>query len=74
PSLMGRLNVLTQATRTFDGPTGTQQRQYEIVSAEYTKVQTRLRAIVDGDLKRVEAAAEAAGVPWTSGRIPEWRP
>jgi len=74
PSLMGRLSVLTQATRTFDGPTGTQQRQYEIVSAEYTKVQTRLRAIVDSDLKRVEAAAEAAGVPWTSGRIPEWRP
>jgi hypothetical protein len=74
PSLMSRLNVLSAATRTFDAPTATQQRQYEIVSAEYAKVQTRLRAIVDSDLKRVEAAAEAAGVPWTSGRIPEWRP
>jgi photosystem II stability/assembly factor-like uncharacterized protein len=74
PSLIGRLNVLTQATRSFDAPTATQQHQYELVAAEYTKVQTRLRAIVESDLKRVEAAAEAAGVPWTSGRIPEWRP
>ncbi|HEY9227237.1 MAG TPA: hypothetical protein VIP11_11350, partial [Gemmatimonadaceae bacterium] len=74
PSLMGRLNVLTQASRSFDAPTATQQRQYEIVAGEYTKVQTRLRTILDSDLKRVEAAAEAAGVPWTSGRIPEWRP
>src|SRR5262245_37082989 len=36
-SLMSRLNVLTSASRTFDAPTATQQRQYEIVSAEYGK-------------------------------------
>jgi hypothetical protein len=74
PSLLGRLNVLTQATRSINAPTATQQRQYDIVAGEYTKIQTRLRAIVDTDLKRVETTAEAAGVPWTTGRLPEWRP
>ncbi len=74
PSLLGRLNVLTQSTRSIVAPTATQQQQYDIVAAEYTKIQARLRAIVDTELKQVEAAAEAAGVPWTSGRVPEWRP
>jgi hypothetical protein len=74
PSLMGRLNTLAQGARSIDAPTATQQHQYDIVAGEYAKIQSRLRAIVDTELKRVESAAEQAGVPWTSGRIPEWRP
>jgi hypothetical protein len=74
PSLMGRLNVLGQGARALDAPTATQQHQYDIVAGEYSKIQTRLKAIVETELKRVESAAETAGVPWTSGRIPEWRP
>jgi hypothetical protein len=74
PSLLGRLQVLTQTTRSLDAPTATQQHQYDIVSGEFARLSTRLRAIVDTDLKRVETSAEAAGVPWTSGRMPEWRP
>ena len=30
--------------------------------------------VVETDLKRVEDSAEAAGVPWTSGRLPAWKP
>jgi hypothetical protein len=74
PSLMGRLNVLAQSTRSLEAPTATQQHQYEVVAAEYTKVQSRLRAIVETELQRVEKAAESAGVPWTPGRVPEWKP
>jgi len=33
-------------------------------------VLSRVRQIIDVDLKSLEQAAEAAGVPWTSGRIP----
>jgi hypothetical protein len=72
PSLLGRLNVLTQVTRSLEGATATQQRQYAIVVADFARISERLRAIVDTDLKRVETSAEAAGVPWTSGRIPAW--
>ena len=74
PSLMGRLNVLAQSARSLEGPTATQEHQYEIVAGDYAKIQARLRAIADTELRRVEAAAETAGVPWTSGRIPDWKP
>jgi hypothetical protein len=74
PSLLGRLQVLTQTTRSLDAPTATQQHQYDIVAGEFARISTRLHAIVDTDLKRVESSADAAGVPWTSGRMPEWRP
>ena len=74
PSLMGRLNVLAQSARSLEGPTSTQEHQYEIVAAEYARIQSRLRAIADTELRRVEAAAETAGVPWTSGRVPDWKP
>jgi hypothetical protein len=70
PSLLGRLQVLTQTTRSLASPTATQQHQYDIISGEFAKISPRLRAIVDTNLKRVETSAEAAGVPWTSGRIP----
>ena len=54
-------------------PTATQRRQFAIVSADFEKVLGEVRALVDTDLRRVEAAAEVAGVPWTPGRMPEWR-
>jgi len=34
-------------------------------------VLTRVTQLVDVELKGVEDAAERAGVPWTSGRIPK---
>ena len=33
----------------------------------------QLRALIEGDLTRLEKAMEAAGAPHTPGRIPEWR-
>jgi photosystem II stability/assembly factor-like uncharacterized protein len=74
PSLLGRVQMMTQAGRSLGAPTATQRRQYEIAAAEFAKVLADLRALADTDLKRVEAAAEAAGVPWTPGRVPEWKP
>ena len=49
------------------------ERVVGAVPDEEQKVLGTLRGLVDADLKRVEAAAEAAGVPWTPGRLPEWR-
>jgi photosystem II stability/assembly factor-like uncharacterized protein len=74
PSLMGRLQVMTQGARSLEPPTGTQRRQYEILSAEFATVLTKLRAIADTRLRTTEAAAEQAGAPWTPGRIPDWKP
>jgi hypothetical protein len=54
--------------------TGMQREQYDILAGELGDVLDRLSRAVDVDLKRIEDAAEAAGAPWTSGRVPTWRP
>jgi hypothetical protein len=74
PSLMGRLQVMSQGVRSLEPPTATQRRQYEILSTEFASLLTKLRAIADTRLRGAETAAEQAGVPWTPGRIPEWKP
>jgi photosystem II stability/assembly factor-like uncharacterized protein len=73
PSLVARVGIMAQGTRSLGAPTATQRRQYEIVAADFQKVLAQLRSIASTDLARVEGAAESAGVPWTAGRIPEWR-
>jgi hypothetical protein len=54
-------------------PTATHRRSYEIASRELAAFLPDLRSAA-ADLQRLEQAAEAAGVPWTPGRIPSWTP
>jgi hypothetical protein len=44
-----------------------------VASAEFGAFLPKLRAFVE-EMRRLEADAEAAGAPWTPGRMPEWRP
>jgi len=76
PSLSDRLRAFTGGawSGTLAEVTATQQRQYDVVAAEFGAILERLRKVVEVDLQRVENAAEAAGAPWTSGRIPTWKP
>jgi len=76
PSLINRLGGITGGVwaNTLDAPTATMRRQYDIVAADFAKVLAQLKPIVETDLKRVEDAAEAAGAPWTPGRLPTWKP
>ena len=75
PGLSDRLRRITGGwSSSLGDPTASQQRQYEILAGEFGGLLTRLRRTVEVDLKRLEDAAEAAGAPWTSGRIPDWRP
>ena len=54
-------------------PTQTQRDHYAAAAAEFEQVLARLRALVEGDLTRLEKSMEAAGAPWTPGRLPEWK-
>jgi hypothetical protein len=74
PSLMGRMQVMTQGARSLEPPTATQRRQYDILSTEFAAALVRLRAIADTRLRAAESTAEQAGAPWTPGRIPDWKP
>ena len=48
-----------------------QRAQIDIVRREFDAVLARVRQLVDVDLKNLEQASEAAGVPWTPGRLPK---
>jgi hypothetical protein len=54
--------------------TATQKRGYEIAANEFSAFLPKLKALVEDDLRRIESQADAAGAPWTPGRVPTWSP
>jgi chromosome segregation ATPase len=54
-------------------PTQTQIDQYRAAADEFQAVLGRLRSLVEADLARIEKALDAAGAPYTPGRIPQWK-
>ncbi len=52
-------------------PTQTQRDAYRLVGAAFAQQLTELRALTT-DLARLEDRLEAAGAPWTPGRLPTW--
>jgi hypothetical protein len=72
PSLQGRLQgaIGNAWTSSLSALNPSQQTQIDIVRREFGAVLSRVRQLVDVELKSLEQAAEAAGVPWTSGRVP----
>jgi hypothetical protein len=74
PSVMGRVQRIVRGTWSQTGaPTATHRASYTVASAEFGAFLPKLRAFVE-EMRRLEADAEAAGAPWTPGRMPEWRP
>jgi len=55
-------------------PTATHRRNYDIAASQFAPVLAKLRTISLTDLKQLEDQAEAAGAPWTPGRVPDWKP
>jgi photosystem II stability/assembly factor-like uncharacterized protein len=75
PSINERVGYMVAAQRTSTSrPTQTQINQYAVAAQEFEGVLAQLRQLIDVDLARLEKQLEAAGAPWTPGRIPEWRP
>jgi photosystem II stability/assembly factor-like uncharacterized protein len=71
--LLSRLNdIVGGHWGTQQAPTATMRRQFDIVSQEVPPILARLRTLIERDLAALESRAEAAGVPWTPGRIPTW--
>ena len=55
-------------------PTQIQRDAYAIAGEELAVQLARLRPLVEKDLAALERAMEAAGAPWTPGRLPDWSP
>ncbi len=74
PSINERVGYVINAQRMSTArPTQTQQAQYNAAAQDFETVLGQLRQLIEGDLSRLEKQLEAAGAPWTPGRIPEWR-
>jgi photosystem II stability/assembly factor-like uncharacterized protein len=73
PSIVDRVNQIVEGHwSTTVYATETHHQDYETAAAEFEPVLADLRTVVDQDLKKLEDEAEAAGAPWTPGRVPLW--
>jgi photosystem II stability/assembly factor-like uncharacterized protein len=74
PSINDRVNYVIGVQRmSTSRPTQTQHNQYSAAAQDFEGVLAQLRQLIEVDLSRLEKQLEAAGAPWTPGRIPEWR-
>jgi photosystem II stability/assembly factor-like uncharacterized protein len=74
PSINDRVGYVVGAQRmSTSRPTQTQQNQYTAAAQDFESVLSQLRQLIEVDLSRLEKQLEAAGAPWTPGRIPEWK-
>ena len=73
PAIADRVAAVVDATRFLIAkPTGTQREAYRVASADLAREVARLRKLIDVDVKELEKALDAAGAPWTPGRLPAW--
>jgi hypothetical protein len=74
PSISDRVGDIVGGQRLSTArPTQTQINQYAAAAQDFEQALTQLRQLIEGDLARLEKQMEAAGAPWTPGRIPEWK-
>jgi hypothetical protein len=74
--LLARLQIALAQSRgtTLEAPTPAQLAQLDIVRAALGGIFTEIRQLAEVEVRAVEAAAEAAGIPWTAGRLPQLPP
>jgi len=53
-------------------PTQSNIDSYNVAASEFGDVLAKLHTLVEVDLAKLEKDMEAAGAPWTPGRVPEW--
>jgi photosystem II stability/assembly factor-like uncharacterized protein len=73
-SINDRVNAILEGERfALTKPTQTHLDDYSIAAGEFAGQLDRLHTLVEVDLAKLEKDMEAAGAPWTPGRVPEWR-
>jgi len=74
PSITERVGDIVGSQRMSTArPTQTQIDQYAAAAQDFETALSQLRQLIEGDLAKLEKQMEAAGAPWTPGRIPEWK-
>ena len=74
PGISRRVNGIVRGHWSTTGPpTETHREAYAIAAGQFAVALGQLRNVA-GDLAVLEDRAEAAGAPWTPGRLPTWKP
>jgi hypothetical protein len=74
PTLLNRVQRVVGGTWfNTQAPTATHRKDYDIAAFQLADFLPTLRTFVE-DLRKLEDDAEAAGAPWTPGRLPGWKP
>src|SRR5262249_22796883 len=74
PSISERVgSIIGEQRMSTSRPTQTQREQYSAAAKEFEKTLADLRALMEGDVPKLEKAMQAVGAPWTPGRLPEWK-
>jgi hypothetical protein len=72
PSILDRVGrIVGSQWDTTGAPTGTNLQDYEWAAEAFASELARLTTFAS-DLESFESKLEAAGAPWTPGRLPEW--
>ncbi len=72
-SIHDRVNSIMEGERfSLAKPTQSNIDSYNIGAAEFSEQLAKLHTLVEVDLNKLEKDMEAAGAPWTAGRVPEW--
>jgi photosystem II stability/assembly factor-like uncharacterized protein len=74
PSSIGdRVDAIIEGERfSMAKPTQSDMDSYGIAAGDFKDQLAKLRSLVDVDLAKLEKDMEAAGAPWTPGRVPDW--
>lgn len=74
PSITERIQrVIEGFISSTAAPTATQEDAYRIAGEAFEGVLAELTRLVETDLEQLENDLEAAGGPWTPGRVPRWQ-
>jgi hypothetical protein len=72
-SINDRVNAVLEGERfALAKPTQSHVDDYNIAAAEFAGELNALHTLVEVDLAKLEKDMEAAGAPWTPGRVPSW--
>jgi photosystem II stability/assembly factor-like uncharacterized protein len=72
-SINDRIEAIMEGERfSLAKPTQSHVEDYNIAAAEFTEQLGKLHTLVEVDLAKLEKDMEAAGAPWTPGRVPDW--
>ena len=72
-SINDRIEAIMEGERfSLAKPTQSHVEDYNIAAAEFAEQLAKLHTLVEVDFAKLVKDMEAAGAPWTPGRVPEW--